>query len=69
MTKVTIKSGNKTYISVDIDGHGNLDNNYNIRKVFEQLSKENFPAFNGTTEEWEVIKAEVTQTKIENMDQ
>ena len=65
-TKVTIDTGTKKYISVDIAGHGKDDTNYDVMLTLKQLNKENFPSFNGNQLEWDAI-LNTASVKIENL--
>lgn len=69
MTKVkaTIKSGGKTYVSVEISGNGKTDEDYDLAKTVALLLPTSFNSFHGTDEEWEVIKSTATEIKIQNL--
>ena len=66
-TKVTIDTGTKKYVSVDVPGHGHTDEDYMPAKVLKQLQKENFSSFHGTDEEWQTILDNSEEIKIENI--
>ena len=67
LVKATIKSDNRVYVSIDIPGHGSDDTNFNSAKTVAQVKQENFPAFTGTTEEWEVLVSNSTEIRFERI--
>ena len=67
IVKATIKSGNKTYVSIELPGYGANNSNFNVAKTALQLLPENFPAFKGTQEEWETMMDNTTEIRIENL--
>jgi len=67
LVKVTVKTSNRIYVSVDIPGYGFNNTNFNVAKVTLQLLPDNFPSFNGTVEEWDDIKRHAIQIKFENI--
>lgn len=67
LVKVTIKSNNKVYASINLLGHGSNEMNFDVARTSQQLLPENFPAFNGTDEEWAEVLANSTEVKKEKI--
>lgn len=67
ITKVTITTSTRNYVSVDIPGNGKTDFDYDVAHVFGQLQPENFPGFTGTPEEFQTILSTSEEVKIENL--
>lgn len=61
MTKTTTKN----YVSVNIEGRGKDDTNYDIGEVIHQLDSSNF---HGTEDEWQILLS-TAEVKIENLGQ
>ncbi len=65
--KVTIKTDKKTYVSVEIPGHGSNNKNYSVGKTIQEITYDDFNSFHGTPEEWQVIMETAAEIKIENI--
>ena len=67
IVRVTIKTSTRNYVSVDVQGNGKTDFDYDVASVFSQLQSANFPSFNGTEVEWQAILANSEEVEVVNL--